>query len=161
MSIEVIILMVALGAAAIAVITEAPEPAYGAGFLGAVALMLLPGVTPERLAMASFTAALAALVSCLDPRDVPRFAMAFLLSAAIALCVAARPPALEFAGSFDPLVLALCAGGIVSLTFGRTGFVAGPIALSILPFETMFAWLCIGLGLIAARIFLSEKEVSS
>lgn len=161
MSIEIVILMAALGCAGLAVITAASEPAYGACFLAAVALMLLPGLVPWRLAMASFAAAIAALVLCLAPRDVPRFAMTFLLTAATALCVAARGPALGGAGNVDPLILGLCAGGVVALCFGRPGLVAGPIALSLLPFGTVFAWLCIGLGLIAAGLFSSAKEVSS
>lgn len=159
MSIEIVILMAALGCAGVALITQASEPAYGACFLAAVALMLLPGLAPWRLAMASFAAAIAALVLCLAPRDVPRFATTFLVTAATALCVAARGPAL--AGNVDPLILGLCAGGVVALSFGRLGLVVGPIALSLLPFDALFAWLCIGLGLIAAELFSSAKEVSS
>lgn len=161
MSIDLLLLMSAFGLAAMAVMTQTPGPAYGAGLLGAVALMMGPGVAPDRLAMASLAAALAALVCCLSPRDVPRFAMALVLSAALAMYVMARAPVLDLAGYVDPLALALCGCGLVALVFGRLGLVAGPIALSLLPLDPVLAGLCLGLGLIAARLLFSVKEVSS
>lgn len=160
MSIDALLLMAALGLAAVAIMIQAPWPTYAAGLLGAVALMLMPGLVPERLAMASLTAAIAALVCCLGPRDVPRFAMVLVLVSALVLCVAARAPALHLAAQVDPRLLAICGGSVVALVFGRIGLVAGPIALSLLPLDPVVAGLCLGLGLIAARILFFEKEVS-